>query len=76
MSIIFVPSSRDGCLSCNAKDGDPNTFVDLVGIKIGTLQLALCQDCSLALVETLLGRYYAIWGNGPLYDQVKKALDK
>lgn len=63
-------------MSCNAKDNDPDVFVDLVGIKIGAIQLTLCQDCSLALVEMLLGRYYPIWGDGPLYDQVKKVLDR
>lgn len=67
--VKFIPASGDSCTNCGGQS-------DLVGLQVNTERLILCNSCALALVELLLDRYYPIWGNGPLYDQVKKALDK
>lgn len=55
------PKHHTTCSACNAGPS-PDRFCDLVAVQIGGQIFALCHDCAHELIEKLLGRYYALWG--------------
>lgn len=68
--VKFNPTEEETCNACHGpKEGQ---FRDMVGIGMGH-RLVLCDSCALDLVTILLDRFYARWGDGPLYDRAKEA---
>ena len=59
--------TRARCLICKAEPAEEK-FCDLTEFNLDHLQIVLCHDCALSLVRLLLGRFYALWGSGPVLE--------
>ena len=71
-----IPEIYDKCTSCKARPSEER-FCDIVGLMIGTggPLIHLCHGCALELVKLLLGRFYALWGPGPLMEFMASEVD-
>jgi hypothetical protein len=60
------------CSVCKAMPSQ-DRFCDLVQVSLGGLEFTLCHDCAYELIEKLLGRYYALWGQALMFSDAVDA---
>jgi hypothetical protein len=66
------PKHHKMCSACNASPS-PDRFCDLTTVQIDGQVFALCHDCAHELIEKLLERYYALWGQALMFSDAVEA---